>query len=186
MIMAMTRFDKEKLVEIVLYVLNKKGGLDYYSLIKTLYFAELDHLAKWGRRITADDVCAMPYGPVLSHLLNAIKNDGKDKELADMLHNVFQAPKNDAPYVLLPLREADEDYLSESEKEALDKSIAENSSLSFSQLMSKSHDEVWKKYFENGTGRKVIPTTALADAAHASDVMKEYIRENMELDKIFS
>ena len=52
----MDRYDKERLVEIVLYVLNKTGELDYYTLLKTIYFAELKHLAKWGQRITADDV----------------------------------------------------------------------------------------------------------------------------------
>ena len=42
----MDRYDKERLVEIVLYVLNKTGELDYYTLLKTIYFAELKHLAK--------------------------------------------------------------------------------------------------------------------------------------------
>ncbi len=59
----MERYNKERLVEIVLYVLNKTGELDYYTLLKTIYFAELKLLAKWGQRITADDVCAMPYCP---------------------------------------------------------------------------------------------------------------------------
>ena len=62
----MDRYNKERLVEIVLYVLNKTGELYYYTLLKTIYFAELKHLAKWGQRMTKDDVCAMPYGPVLS------------------------------------------------------------------------------------------------------------------------
>lgn len=77
----MERYDKERLEEIVLYVLNKTGELNYYTLLKTIYFAELKHMAKWGQRITADDVCAMPYGPVLSHLLDAIKGDSHEPEL---------------------------------------------------------------------------------------------------------
>ena len=184
--MRMTKFDKEKIVEIVLYVLNKKGELDYYNLIKTIYFAELKHLAKWGRRITSDDVCAMPYGPVLSHLLNAVKGVEDESGLAGILAGTFKFAGSDAPYVMLPLRSADEDYLSESEKEALDESISENASLSFGQLKDKSHDAVWQEYFTNGTGRKVIPTLALADAAHASEAMKEYIKENVELDAALS
>ena len=98
----MDRYDKERLVEIVLYVLNKTGELDYYTLLKTIYFAELKHLAKWGQRITADDVCAMPYGPVLSHLLDAIKGDSHESELSRMLKSAFKFASEDASNIMLP------------------------------------------------------------------------------------
>nr|WP_298561647.1 Panacea domain-containing protein [uncultured Prevotella sp.] len=119
----MDRYNKERLVEIVLYVLNKTGELDYHTLLKTIYFAELKHLAKWGQRMTEDDVCAMPYGPVLSHLLDAIKGDSHERELSQMLRTAFKFASEDASNIMLPLRKANEDYLSESEKEALDASI---------------------------------------------------------------
>ncbi len=96
----MERYNKERLVEIVLYVLNKTGELDYYTLLKTIYFAELKHLAKWGQRITADDVCAMPYGPVLSHLLDAIKGDSHEPELSRMLKSAFKFASEDASNIM--------------------------------------------------------------------------------------
>lgn len=159
----MERYNKERLVEIVLYVLNKTGKLDYYTLLKTIYFAELKHLAKWGQRITADDVCAMPYGPVLSHLLDAIKGDSHEPELSRMLKSAFKFASEDASNIMLPLRQANEDYLSESEKEALDASILENASLSFEQLKNKSHDKIWLKNYREGKGKKVIATMDLAE-----------------------
>lgn len=143
----MDRYDKERLVEIVLYVLNKTGELDYYTLLKTIYFAELKHLAKWGQRITADDV------------------------------------SEDASNIMLPLRPANEDYLSESEEEALDASILENASLSFEQLKNKSHDKIWQKNYREGKGKKVIAMMDLAESAHASEAMKEYIKENLEIER---
>ena len=42
----MTRFDKQKLTEVVLYILNKTKGLDYYHVFKIIYFANIAHLAK--------------------------------------------------------------------------------------------------------------------------------------------
>lgn len=178
----MDRYDKERLVEIVLYVLNKTGELDYNTLLKTIYFAELKHLAKWGQRITADDVCAMPYGPVLSHLLDAIKGDSHEPELSRMLKSAFKFASEDASNIMLPLRQANEDYLSESEKEAIDASIQENASLSFEQLKNKSHDKIWLKNYREGKGKKVIATMDLAESAHASEAMKEYIKENLEIE----
>ena len=182
----MDRYDKERLVEIVLYVLNKTGELDYNTLLKTIYFAELKHLAKWGQRITADDVCAIPYGPVLSHLLDAIKGDSHEPELSRMLKSAFKFASEDASNIMLPLRQANEDYLSESEKEALDASILENASLSFEQLKNKSHDKIWLKNYREGKGKKVIATMDLAESAHASEAMKEYIKENLEIERTFT
>lgn len=179
----MERYDKERLVEIVLYVLNKTGELYYYTLLKNIYFAELKHLAKWGQRITADEVCAMPYGPVLSHLLDAIKGDSHEPELSRMLKSAFKFASEDASNIMLPLRQANEDYLSESEKEALDASIQENASLSFEQLKNKSHDKIWLKNYREGKGKKVIAMMDLAVSAHASDAMKEYIKENLEIER---
>ena len=79
----------------------------------TIYFAELKHLAKWGQRITADDV------------------------------------SEDASNIMLP--------------------------------KNKSHDKIWLKNYKEGKGKKVIATMDLAESAHASEAMKEYIKENLEI-----
>ena len=44
----MTNFESKKLTELVLYILGKTGGVDFYHAFKILYFAEMKHLAKWG------------------------------------------------------------------------------------------------------------------------------------------
>ena len=35
----MIELEKQKIIEVVLYILNKVGGMDYYHLFKILYFA---------------------------------------------------------------------------------------------------------------------------------------------------
>lgn len=178
----MDRYSKERLVEIVLYALNKAGELDYYTLLKIIYFAELKHLAKWGQRITSDDVCAMPYGPVLSHLLDTIKGSQREQELSLLLKSTTRFASEDASNIMLPLRKANEDYLSESEKEAIDESFKENSILNFEQLKNKSHDKIWYKNYHNGKGKKIILTLDMAESAHATNVMMEYIKESLEIE----
>ena len=44
---SMTTFDKHRLTEIILYILNKTKGLDYYHVFKILYFANIAQLAKY-------------------------------------------------------------------------------------------------------------------------------------------
>lgn len=39
----MTNFDKQKLTEILLYILNKTKGLDYYHVFKVIYFANISY-----------------------------------------------------------------------------------------------------------------------------------------------
>ena len=142
----MISFEEKKMVEMVLYILNRTGGTDFYHVFKILYFAELKHLAKWGRNITPDTFCALDYGPVPSGLYDAVKDqDIPHSELATQLKGATSFAGADAPYVMLANREADTRYLSKSEKDVLDSSIDENANLTFRQLMVKSHDEAWKQ-----------------------------------------
>ena len=60
----MSAYEQQKLIEVVLYILYKTSGIDFYHLFKIMYFAERDHLATWGDRITADEFYAIKYGPV--------------------------------------------------------------------------------------------------------------------------
>ena len=60
----MNKYEQQKIIEVVLYILNKTGGIDFYHLFKIIYFAEMKHLVKWGHRILSDDLCALDYGPV--------------------------------------------------------------------------------------------------------------------------
>ena len=84
----MTNFDKQKLTEIVLYILNKTKGLDYYHVFKVIYFANISYLAKYGFPMVSDEFCALPDGPVPSVLYNCIKGDPQcDKELQAMIDN---------------------------------------------------------------------------------------------------
>ena len=178
----MAKFEDRKLVEMVLYILNRTGGTDFYHVFKILYFAEIKHLAKWGRNITPDTFCALDYGPVPSDLYNAVKEqESPHSELARLLKESTTFAGADAPYVMLANRDADTKYLSKSEREMLDASIDENANLTFRQLMTKSHDAAWKNAFENGTGRREISLIEMAMAAGVDDVMLDYIKERLEL-----
>lgn len=183
----MARFEDRKLVEMVLYILNRTGGTDFYHVFKILYFAELKHLAKWGRSITPDTFCALDYGPVPSGLYDAVKNQAAPhSELAKMLSEATTFAGADAPYVMLARREADTKYLSKTEKEMLDASIDENANLTFRQLMTKSHDEAWKSAYESGTGRKQMSLMEMAKAGGVDEGMLAYIKERLDLKAVMA
>ncbi len=180
----MTNFDKQKLTEIVLYILNKTKGLDYYHLFKVIYFANIAHLAKYGFRMTTDEFCALPDGPVPSVLYDCIKDDIHcDKELEAMIEKSVAKGNDDAYYMLIAKRGADMDYLSNADAEEIDKSIQENAYLSYGELRTKSHGEEWHRAFYNTKqGRKVMDVIGMAKDGMASDDMLEYIKENLAVE----
>lgn len=168
--------EKQKIKEVVLHILNETQGLDYYKIFKVLYFAEREHLGKYGRRIIADQFCALPYGPVPTNLYDAVK----DKVISELLADVVKFAGEDASNVLLPKRPCNLEYLSASDIACINNSIKENARLSFFQLKEKSHDLAW----ENAGHCKVMSSVDMARAFGASEDMLEYIREQENLDRI--
>ncbi|HCC85711.1 MAG TPA: hypothetical protein DEQ06_03790, partial [Porphyromonadaceae bacterium] len=62
-----------KLKSAFLYILNKQRYIDQFHAFKILYFADREHLAKYGRRIIHDTFYAMENGPVPSNLYDTVK-----------------------------------------------------------------------------------------------------------------
>jgi hypothetical protein len=58
------RFDAHKALEVILYVAGSVP--DMYRALKVLYFADREHLGRYGRLICGDTYVAMRLGPVPS------------------------------------------------------------------------------------------------------------------------
>lgn len=179
----MTDFNSKKLAELVLYILGKTGGVDFYHTFKILYFAEMKHLAKWGSGIVPDEFCALKYGPVPTNLYNAVKELNHPKmTLSEELSEVIQLAGEDAPNVLLPKRDANMRFISRSEMDALNQSIEENKTLTFGQLMRKSHDQAWDEANRRINGTNVISPVSMAKVLNADSAILEYIEEQMRIE----
>jgi len=178
--MNMTKFDKEKLIEVVLYIINATKGLDYYHVFKILYFAQQNHLCKWGSRIVADEFVAMQYGPVPTLLYSAVCNKKTFAgELIPLFNDAVKFAGKDASNTLLPQRLPNMDYLAPAEIKSLDKSIVENKGLSFGELVDKSHDSAWKA----ASDCDVMSVGNIAKAGGANDGLVEYINEQELIQK---
>ena len=179
----MNEFERKKVVEVVLYILNKIGGTDIYHLFKIIYFAEMKHLSKWGTRIMKDNLCAIKFGPVPTELYYAIKGE-RNSGLASLIHSSTEFAGDDAPNVLLPKRTPNIDYLSKSDVEALDESIKENATLTFNELKMKSHDKAWKEAYDNRRKSNVISPMTMASVMNTDAATLEYIKEQMDLERM--
>ena len=176
MVDTIKKYEDQRIKEVLLYILSKTGVVDYYHLMKILYLAERQHLAKWGEKITTDDYYALPHGPVPTRIYDALKavKDGHGGFLADVV-----TVEKDQPNVM-PLREPDMGYLSKSEVEALDNAITKNIVKSFAELEQMTHDEYYHKALVNG---RKMSIEDIARSGGASEGMIEFIHEQMAIDE---
>jgi uncharacterized phage-associated protein len=71
-------FDTEKAKQVILWILcRNNGSMDKLQLVKLIFFADREHLIKYGRPIVGGSYFAMDHGPVSSELLTLINNSQK-------------------------------------------------------------------------------------------------------------
>jgi hypothetical protein len=174
--------DAEKALEVVLYVAGSTS--DLFHIVKILYYADKLHLEKCGTLITGDFYVAMPEGPVPSGALHLIQyarkdNFGFEDKIANTHPEKAIEVRGDKKDVIVPLRPANLDYLSDTDKECLDEAIAQYAKMDFGTLWKLVHEEESYKKARARRPEKnstLIPLTdiILLDTPNGSDVL-EYL-----------
>ena len=104
-------FDSDKGLEVLLYIFDQCNS--FYRAPRVLYYADKQHLSKYGRSICGGSYHAILAGPVHNELHDWILDMPLDDE------------------VRLPKRSANPSYLSETDREVLDKAIAKYGHMSY-------------------------------------------------------
>lgn len=140
----MSNFREEIAIEAILYIANRVERKDIHKICKILYYADQRHLSKYGRSITGDTYIAMAYGPVPSNVEDIFKAVRGDSFFSPYVENIRKEEFDFInKFIIRPKRNADLDYLSESDLECLDFAIDKCKDLSFQQLTDLSHDLAW-------------------------------------------
>lgn len=181
-----------KLKAVVLYVINKFNGVDILRLFKIIYFANKDHLARYGRSIVNDDFRALERGPVPSAIYDAIKvsrgqNKAENYKSFNPVYTSIETGDDDLSYIVFPKEKPDMDELSKSDVECLEKSFQENKDKSFSEISLKSHDSAWHAARENNdSNNPSMDIIEMAIAGGANSAMVEYIKERQFINRLIS
>lgn len=179
---ANTLFDREKSMEAVLYIAQKIGGRkDMHKIFKTLYFADKAHLSRYGRSITGDSYIAMSYGPVPSKtddIFKAVRGDSYFSNRAEELNGYFHFINK---YVIEADREADLDYLSDTDLECLDYAINKCKGKTFGELTEMSHDLAWNNTLRD---REMSVKDILRENGENEDYV-EYVASKLEVENTF-
>lgn len=151
----MIRFtpNPKKALEAIIWISNRHQKPTALVIAKLLFFADKLHLENYGRPIIGDTYIAMSNGPVPSLVYNIIKRDAyrlDDDTLTDTLSslNVVEQPHP----TVIPLREEDADFFSESDIECLEAVMEKYAMASTRLLYRDSHaNRAWHDATENST-----------------------------------
>lgn len=171
-------FDQDKAIHSLLYIFEKcnRETMTYHELFKTLYFAEMDHLTKYGKTISGDKYIAMQWGPVPSKIYDELKPNFL-AFVRKKLHKYFEVKKPKVQ-ALVPF---DPEELSISEIECLDIAIEEIKGLDFKERSAKSHGFAWT----NTKTNQPISQIDMAKEKEADEEMIAYINNSIENEKVF-
>lgn len=166
------KFNIEKAINSLLYICHSQSGnaCDMYNLLKIIFFADSDHLFKYGRPITGDTMFSMKYGPVPSECYDMVKPGSP-------FQNYFQNEQN----IVEAKQKPNMGVFSQSDIECLDKSISENAGLAFPQLRDKSHTAAYEKTKkEKGLDRPISVIDIAREDGHLNPEMIKYITSRFE------
>lgn len=145
-------FDRDKALEIILFIANNLETATSHSVSKMLYLSDKLHLQEYGRLICGDKYIAMEYGPVPSAIYDMLKvadNRGSiDVDWDELIQDAIEIIKGRN---VIPKRPCNMDLLSESEIECIQKTIDEFGQKTFGQLTDITHDSAWKSVNDNET-----------------------------------
>lgn len=135
-------FNEKKTINALLYIAERVDRKDFHKIFKLLYFADRDHLYKYGRPISGDTYIRMKNGPVPSKLYDILKSIRGDSFFT--YEGEFAKHLKVSGWDLIEnVEPANLKTLSNSDRACLDENIEKYGKLSMGQLTDISHDYAW-------------------------------------------
>jgi hypothetical protein len=170
----------QKVKEVMLYILNKAGDTGYFRLMKTMFCADRQNLLKWGDQITELDYFARKHGPVPTSVHDGLLSvyQGTESEFSDILTVCGNF------MMVHPLREPNLDYLSETDKESIDKAIDELKGKNRNQIELYLHERVYDRVFKSAEKKYSHEDIVMSAGATEKQIAK--VRYEDQLRKALS
>lgn len=143
-------FDVGKITHLLLFVIHSFGGkVEMYRLFAILYFADLQHLLKYGRSITGDSYVAMKDCPVPFNVFSIYKQLAGDTfKGLDVGIKEFFALNTEGQIVAIG--QYSSDMIAETEIECLFEVIHIYKNMHDDVLLAKMKDNAWQLSDKNG------------------------------------
>lgn len=172
--MPVTPFNSEKAIAAILYISSAVKNIRYHQLLKIIYFADLKHIAKYGRSIFDDRYVAMKDGPIPSKIYDLLKDANNQNIYFEV--SLWKS--------VTPKQKPEIDEFSKSDLICLDESIAENKDLPWDKIREKSHDKAWDRAWNElrkpNQKRVDMPKEDVIAVSGVSETMLAYMKQSSE------
>ena len=161
------QFDRKKAIETILYLAKNVSDSDVYGICKLLYLVDKTSLEKYGRFVFGETYCAMKAGATPSKAYNLLK---------EAVETNIDGISRDGDLVVAT-RDANTDYLSESDIECLDQIISIWGKAPNWSRGNAAHDEAWEHAWTNRGDKESIeiPVINIAELFDDSDDLIGYL-----------
>jgi uncharacterized phage-associated protein len=145
-------FNEAKAREAVVYVAKKwETGITPFFLAKVIFFADRDHLRKYGRPVTGDTYFAMGDGPVPSRIYDMVKGNLDLFGDPEAIDDAIRVDTNAKYRRVYAKRDPDLDLFSETDITELNAATKFCKDRSFAILSELTHQErAWREAVDNG------------------------------------
>src|SRR4051794_37148117 len=92
---AVYRVNPRKALEVILWLAHRQSPIDFYHILKMVYFADKYHLNIYGRPVVGDRYEAKNYGPVPTAVYDILKGDGLALQALD---EYAESPNDGQPF----------------------------------------------------------------------------------------
>jgi len=164
-------FDRAKAIETILYLSPRVSDSDIYGICKLVYLADKTSLERYARFIFGETYCAMEQGATPSQTYDLLKDEARQ--------GLVQGLQVDGNQVIAK-READLEYLSESDIECLDHVIEVWGNVPYWVRREEAHDDAYRQaWAERGDKRSVpMPIESIAAIVDDSGELIEYLSDS--------
>lgn len=161
------KFNRRKAIETILYLAKRVSDSDIYGICKLLYLSDKTSLEKYGRFIFGDTYCAMKAGATPSKAYDLLK-ESADTDIDGITR------EGDS---IIATRDANLDYLSESDVECLDQIIAQWGRAPNWSRGNAAHDTAWEEaWSKRGNKDSIeIPVLDIAKLFDEADDLVDYL-----------
>jgi len=138
------KVNAEKAIEVILWFCsqNANNKVNIYNVLKSIFYAEIDHLNRYGRPIIGDSYMAMDYGTVPSLTYDLIRKN----KLALSKHQIKELPLSSDGNYVIGSRKYNEKYFSKSDLKCLSDAYEKYGKLPFGKLQNVNHEHpAWKE-----------------------------------------
>ncbi len=168
----------DKILELLLYLAHKRPNADHYQAIKFMYLADKEHFSRYGRPITFEKYCALPFGPVASNALNLIKQNKATMRKFGVEELPFHTKQLDKTiYIRSPKRAVDHNVFSISDLKVFDEIIERYGQCSFGELYKITHEHFAYENAWSNRGDSNSADMSYEDMIEESSIKAAYIEE---------